>query len=89
MHAVAKQLDETLNRLDAAAAAELERAVREVLEARAANAAPASGSDDPWAGVERDAMGYPEGYFERTAGSFANEPLERPPQPPLEERADW
>ena len=31
-----------------------------------------------------DAMGYPSGYFESTAGSFANEPLERPAQPPLD-----
>jgi hypothetical protein len=33
---------------------------------------------------EVDAMGYPAGYFEATAGSFANEPLERPAQPPLD-----
>jgi hypothetical protein len=31
-----------------------------------------------------DAMGYPAGYFDSTAGSFANEPLERPGQPPLD-----
>lgn len=31
-----------------------------------------------------DAMGYPAGYFESTFGSFANEPLERPAQPPLD-----
>ena len=34
-------------------------------------------------------LGWPEGYFERTAGSFAHEPLERPPQPPLEKRQEW
>lgn len=33
---------------------------------------------------EADAMGYPAGYFESTAGSFAGEPLERPEQPPLD-----
>ena len=31
-----------------------------------------------------DALGYPAGYFETTAGSFADEPLERPAQPPLD-----
>ena len=35
------------------------------------------------------ANGWPEGYFERTAGAFAKEPLERPPQLPFEEREDW
>jgi len=32
---------------------------------------------------------WPEGYFEQTAGAFANEPFERPPQPPFEKREDW
>ena len=31
-----------------------------------------------------DALGYPAGSFEATAGSFADEPLERPAQPPLD-----
>jgi hypothetical protein len=34
-------------------------------------------------------MGYPIGYFEATAGSFEHEPLERPPQLPLERRESW
>ena len=33
--------------------------------------------------------GWPEGYFEATAGAFAHEPLERPPQLPLERREAW
>jgi len=33
--------------------------------------------------------GWPEGYFEATAGAFANEPLERPPQLPFERREAW
>ena len=33
---------------------------------------------------EVDTMGYPAGYFDSTAGSFAGEPLERPGQPPLD-----
>jgi hypothetical protein len=36
-----------------------------------------------------DAMGYPLGYFQRTAGSFANEPLERPEQAPLDPAPVW
>jgi hypothetical protein len=30
--------------------------------------------------IERDAMGYPIGFFERTAGSLADDPIERAPQ---------
>jgi hypothetical protein len=36
-----------------------------------------------------DPMGYPLGYFERTAGSFVNEPLERPEQAPLDPAPVW
>lgn len=36
-----------------------------------------------------DPMGYPVGYFEHTAGSFANEPLERPTQLPLNPAPVW
>jgi hypothetical protein len=32
---------------------------------------------------------WPEGYFEKTAGAFANEPFERPPQLPFEKREEW
>jgi hypothetical protein len=32
---------------------------------------------------------WPEHYFERTAGAFADEPFERSPQLPFEERAEW
>ena len=33
-----------------------------------------------------DTNGWPLGYFERTYGSLADDPIERPPQLPLEER---
>ena len=36
-----------------------------------------------------DAMGYPVGYFKATAGSFADEPLERPTDLPQESRESW
>lgn len=32
---------------------------------------------------------WPSGYFERTAGAFANEPLERPAQGDYEKREGW
>jgi len=32
---------------------------------------------------------WPAGYFETTAGAFAGEPLERPPQLPFEKREEW
>jgi hypothetical protein len=42
----------------------------------------ANGSGQPTAG-------WPAGYFQRTAGAFADEPLERPPQLPFEKREEW
>ena len=40
-------------------------------------------------GAEAAEAGWPKGYFEATAGAFANEPLERPPQLPFERREAW
>ena len=39
--------------------------------------------------AETDAMGYPAGYFQATEGSFANEPLDCPPDLPLQKRESW
>lgn len=33
-----------------------------------------------------DANGWPLGFFDRTYGALADDPIERPPQLPLEER---
>lgn len=33
-----------------------------------------------------DANGWPIGFFDRTYGALADDPIERPPQLPLEER---
>ena len=33
-----------------------------------------------------DANGWPIGFFERTYGALADDPMERPPQLPLEDR---
>jgi hypothetical protein len=35
---------------------------------------------------EVDELGWPIGFFERTYGALADDPIERPPQPPLEVR---
>lgn len=35
---------------------------------------------------KKEKRGWPEGYFERTAGSLADDPLERPAQGSYEER---
>ena len=35
------------------------------------------------------AEAWPVGYFQKTAGAFAGEPLERPPQLPFEKRGEW
>jgi hypothetical protein len=40
------------------------------------------------AAIPRDANGWPIGFFERTFGALADEPLERPEQLPLEVRDD-
>ena len=34
----------------------------------------------------KEKRGWPPGYFERTAGSLADDPIERPPQGEYEER---
>jgi len=35
------------------------------------------------------AEAWPAGYFQKTAGAFAGEQLERPPQLPFEKREEW
>lgn len=52
------------------------------LKARASN--PENGaSPDP------SLKGYPPGYFEKTAGSFEGQPLNRPEQPALDPAPRW
>ena len=74
MSAIAQELDHRLQSLDPATVARVERLVRDALAL-----AEARGGADGW----------PPGYFERTAGSFAGEPLERPPQGTAEQRENW
>ena len=77
---LALDLDKALSHLDAETAALLERTVRDAL-ALAERRTPRT--------LGNDAMGYPIGYFESTAGSFANEPLEPPSELPVEVREAW
>jgi len=39
--------------------------------------------------IDKSEKGWPEGYFAKTAGSFAGEPLERSPQGELPNRESW
>jgi hypothetical protein len=77
---LAQDLDRALGQLDSETAVLLERTVRDALalaERRVADGKPV------------DVLGYPAGYFEATAGSFANEPLEAPSELPMETREAW
>jgi hypothetical protein len=80
MNPLALELDRIVGQLDAETAVLLERTVRDAL----ALADRRTDRSD----VE-DALGYPAGYFAATAGSFADEPLEVPTEPPLPTRESW
>lgn len=69
MSPLAFDLDRVLRELDSETAALLERAVRDALALAERRAVPTGAVD---------ALGYPVGYFEATAGSFVDEPLEAP-----------
>ena len=77
MSTVVEELDAALKGADAKVARRLERLVREALAL--ANVVP----------EKTDANGWPEGYFEKTAGCLAGEEFERPEQLPLQTREPW
>jgi hypothetical protein len=77
---LALDLDRVLNQFDSGTAALLERTVRDALALAERRMKQGAATDVP---------GYPAGYFEATAGSFAGEPLERPQELPLETREAW
>lgn len=54
----------------------IRRAVKEVLE------------EQETPSIETDELGWPVGFFDRTYGAFADNPIERPEQPPLEMREE-
>ena len=57
--------------------------VRVLFRAVATNVLPQAEVPTP------DSLGYPSNYFEATEGSFADEPLECPPELSSEERDQW
>jgi hypothetical protein len=80
MTSLASDLDSVLSRLDPQTAMLLERAVRDALAlAECRRPGPKA----------LDALGYPVGFFQATSGSFANEPLERPHDLPIQTRESW
>jgi hypothetical protein len=80
MSSLATELDCVLRSVDRETASLLEQAVRDAL-ALAQRRALGSGPADP--------LGYPLGYFESTAGSFAGEPLEAAREMPMQQREPW
>ncbi len=81
MTALAIEVDRVINRLSSPAREELEDVVRAALTHAERKAA--------WDGVPKDARGYPVGYFEETAGCFANEPFDEPEELPLPPAKTW
>ncbi len=77
MHAIAREFDEILDRVDSQPAAMLERTVRNAV----ALVVQRTGNV-----TAKDSMGYPLGYFEATEGCFANDLFEFSTDLPLEFR---
>lgn len=82
MSTVTLDLQATLKELDADSASKLERLVRDAM----ALVRPAT---KPAAAGAVDKNGWPVGFFEETAGCFANEPFDFPTDLPLEPIATW
>ena len=82
MSAVTRQLESVLSTLDPPSAEALERLARDAMNLvqRSQNSTAASIAG---------ANGWPAGYFDLTAGSFENEPLDAPADPPPEHRGEW
>jgi len=80
MSSVTSELEETLQKLDAPAASLLERLVRDALALARQGNLPSTPADS---------KGWPPGYFEQTAGSFADEPLNLPSDPPPTANPEW
>ena len=78
MSIIALELDAALRQLDPDRAKNLENLVRDAL-VLAAQTAPS----------QETAAGWPAGYFEATAGAFAGEIFERPPQGTFPQRDEW
>ena len=80
MTPLANDLNRVLSQLDSETAHLLELTVRDALALAERRAAKIQTTD---------ALGYPLGYFEATAGSFANELLDAPAELPMQTRESW
>ena len=81
MSPIVRELDARLHALDARTARMVEQLVRDALQLASEKMARPGGNV---AGA-----GWPDHYFERTAGALAGETFERPPQGSPEERETW
>ncbi len=81
MTSLAAEVDRALTELRPKARGEFEQTVRHALEDAKRRSA--------WEGVPTDEKGYPLGYFEETAGCFANEPFDEPVELPLPPAKVW
>lgn len=80
MSTLTADLQATIAELDPDSASKLERLVRDAMAlAQPSKAQP----------VAVDAKGWPVGFFEETAGCFANEPFDFPADLALEPIAHW
>jgi hypothetical protein len=77
MNQLAQQLDEKLRTLDPVRARDLESRVRDAIEQAEQNVA------------DRQQRGWPDGYFDQTAGALEGQPFQRPPQGEMPSRDDW
>ena len=82
MSTITLDLQATLKELDSDSATKLERLVRDAMAlVQPARKMAADGAVDK--------NGWPVGFFEETAGCFANEPFDFPADLPLEPIATW
>lgn len=82
MSTLTSDLQATIAKLDADSASRLERLVRDAMAlVRPVRETVESGAVDK--------NGWPVGFFEETAGCFANEPFDFPADSPLEPIAHW
>ena len=82
MSTLAIELDTIMNGIDPITAARLDRAVRDVM----ALAKPHISGEKVARLAEK---GFPPGYFDQTAGAFADLEFDRPPQGELPPSKEW
>ncbi|MEP7337982.1 MAG: hypothetical protein ABI977_09590 [Acidobacteriota bacterium] len=81
MNTLTIELAQILSELDDRSAQALERLVRDAMQL----ARPA----EPDGAAAANARGWPVGYFEQTAGSFAGEPFDIPSDPPPDSTSEY